>query len=136
MTTQSSSESTTPTSYLSAISINIPQYDTQGVVLNSTVSESPFVFLKTAVAPVLTRRGSVKKNIFLDEGSQRTFITKNLASKLRVKSRSRERLLLSSFTAVSQTLLFMNRLRSQLFPRQVTDCRKSHHSGADSQSAR
>ncbi len=103
MTTQSSPASTTPTPYLSAININIPQYDAKGVVLNSTVSETPFVFLKTAVAPVLARRGSVKVNILLDEGSQRTFITKNMASLLRVKSRSSERLLLSGFAAVSQT---------------------------------
>ena len=85
------------------ISVNIPQLiDSKDVVMSASMTPSPFVFLKTAIAPIISRQGSIGPNILLDEGSQRTFITRRMANLAKAKVTRRERLSLSGFAAVSQ----------------------------------
>ncbi len=44
----------------------------------------------------------IKANVLLDEGSQRTFVTRSLTKTLHIKSTERQRLKLSGFAGVSQ----------------------------------
>ena len=69
-------------------------------VLNATAT-SPFVFLKTAIVVVRSRQYFSKANVLLDEGSQRTFISRRLATDLHLQPVAHERLLLSGFAGES-----------------------------------
>jgi len=66
------------------------------------VTESlPFVFLKTAVAPVCSHLTSAFANLLIDDGSQITFITARLVKLLRLYPIRRVSLLLSGFKGIS-----------------------------------
>jgi hypothetical protein len=66
------------------------------------VTESlPFVFLKTAVAPVCSHLTSTFGNLLIDDGSQITFITARLVKLLRLYPIRRVSLLLSGFKGIS-----------------------------------
>ena len=69
-------------------------------VLNAPAT-SPFVFRTTAIVVVRTRQYFSKANVLLDEGSQRTFISRRLATDLHLQPVAHERLLLSGFAGES-----------------------------------
>jgi hypothetical protein len=71
-------------------------------VVAAMVTESlPFVFLKTAVAPVCSHLTSTFANLLIDDGSQITFITARLVKLLRLYPIRRVSLLLSGFKGIS-----------------------------------
>ena len=75
------------------MSVNLP--------LSST-PENNMCLLKTAVATVTHGSRSAKANLLFDEGSQRSFITQNLANTLGLQPYRREDINLSSFGAQCQ----------------------------------
>ncbi|XP_045023522.1 uncharacterized protein LOC123467802 [Daphnia magna] len=75
-----------PTSVLSASTLVVP---------------TEYSVLKTAITSVLTPKGNSKTNTIVDEGSQRSLMTRKLARKVKIKSSSQEFLLLSGSTGLS-----------------------------------
>ena len=57
--------------------------------------------LKTAIAPVIYKQISIEGNILFDEGSQRSFISMELANKLNMQPQTRKNVSLTSFGAES-----------------------------------
>ena len=76
-------------------------------VLTSLTSTKPpchlskSCLLKTAIAPVIYKQISIEGNILFDEGSQRSFISMELANKLNLQPQTRENVSLTSFGADS-----------------------------------
>ena len=76
-------------------------------VLTSLTSTKPpchlskSCLLKTAIAPVIYKQISIEGNILFDEGSQRSFISMELANKLNLQPQTRENVSLTSFGAES-----------------------------------
>ena len=64
--------------------------------IGDTVSHTP-VLLKTAVASVGSHNNHVNAHILFDEGSQRSFITSDVAIKLDLKPETQETISLSTF---------------------------------------
>ena len=60
--------------------------------------------LKTAVAPVSSSKVQIEANILFDEGSQRSFISQNLANSLQLHSHKKEDICLSSFGSQTPTI--------------------------------
>ncbi|XP_057378535.1 uncharacterized protein LOC130700500 [Daphnia carinata] len=67
---------------------------------NSFASQS-FVLLETAVVPIQAKGVTLKGNVLIDKGAQRSFITTELAKKLQLKTLFRENLVLVGFAAAS-----------------------------------
>ena len=55
--------------------------------------------LKTAIAPITYKGTSIESNILFDEGSQRSFISRDLACKLNLQPQAKENVSLTSFGA-------------------------------------
>ena len=87
------------------------EIDTKGentkTVLTSFISSRPTshlpksCLLKTAIAPIIYKQISIESNILFDEGSQRSFISMELAHKLNLQPQARENVSLTSFGAES-----------------------------------
>ena len=87
------------------------EIDTKGentkTVLTSFTSSQPTshlpksCLLKTAIAPIIYKQISIESNILFDEGSQRSFISMELAHKLNLQPQARENVSLTSFGAES-----------------------------------
>jgi hypothetical protein len=72
-----------------------------------STSNNTVTFLKTAIATVGTHHTYCKANILFDEGAQRSFITKDLATQLQLQPTEKEVISLSAFgaqTTAAQTL--------------------------------
>ena len=52
---------------------------------SSTIQSRSNVLLKTAIAPVWGGNQCIDTNILFEEGAQRSFVTKELASKLKLE---------------------------------------------------
>jgi hypothetical protein len=65
------------------------------------VEPAEIIVLKTAIVSVVAQKGVITANAIIDEGSQRTLITRKLAKLLKIKNSSQEYLLLSGSTGLS-----------------------------------
>ena len=84
---------------------NEPANDDAKTVLTSftpsrdTPQSSISCLLKTAIAPITYKGTSIESNILFDEGSQRSFISRDLACKLNLQPQTKENVSLTSFGA-------------------------------------
>lgn len=82
---------------------NQPQQPTTSILHTTTCQYKPGVLLKTAVAPISSETQTLDANILFDEGSQRSFVTEELADKLQLTRTGSEVINLASFGGSTQT---------------------------------
>ncbi|XP_060592650.1 uncharacterized protein LOC132747318 [Ruditapes philippinarum] len=66
-------------------------------ILHSTTHQRSNILLKTAIAQVSSQDYTITTNILFDEGAQRSFITEELAEKLKLKPNGSDTITLASF---------------------------------------
>jgi hypothetical protein len=71
---------------------------------SSSVQQRTDVLLKTAVSSVWAGNQSVSTNILLDEGSQKSFISMDLASKLKLKPNGTSTVSLAAFGDANRSI--------------------------------
>ena len=76
---------------------------------SSSVESRTEVLLKTAVAPVWSGNLSVPANILLDEGSQKTFVTENLAEKLKLRPIGTANISLAAFGDANRNIRYLDK---------------------------
>lgn len=79
-------------------------------VLHTSHKEHSTVLLKTAVATVWSDRIGIDASILFDEGAQRSFITEDLAMKLKLKVDNTETIQLSCFGDTGNTIQHLGKV--------------------------
>ena len=70
--------------------------------------------MKTAISPVVYSNTCIDANILFDEGAQRSFITEDLATKLKVKRGGYESLSISTFGKANKKVRNLDETTVQL----------------------
>ena len=91
-------QSTPPT-----VSNHLQSNDTSSLSVTLPLQQSSVCFLKTAIGTVACGRRTVEAKILLDEGSQRSFVTQELANSLALQPYTQERINISSFGTTNPT---------------------------------
>ena len=100
---QQSSDTSLPQPAPPASSNQPRSNDTSSFSVTLPLQQNNVCLLKTAIATVVHGSRNAEAKILLDEGSQRSFVTQDLARSLALQSSSQERINISSFGATCPT---------------------------------
>ncbi|MCG8033931.1 MAG: DUF1759 domain-containing protein, partial [Candidatus Thiodiazotropha taylori] len=76
----------------------------QSAILHSTTQQSHSTLLKTAIAQISSQQCCSDANILFDEGSQRSFVTEDMANKIQLERNGIEEVHIASFGAATQNV--------------------------------
>ena len=94
----------TPLSHVSQVTNSSTDSSEHATILHSVTQSRNNLLLKTAVAMVTSGSDSAEANILFDEGTQRSFITRDLADKLNLQRLGSEVVHLAAIGAESKTV--------------------------------